>query len=237
MIQLSSVEVVLKNTAEAVLIPLKDGISSLNEVYQALIEADVDPITGKCSNYDHIRQQIVQAHQLLEQSEQAASSAMMIGGAIELDQANRAVQVAQDEARNSENEMRKYELKVSFYRSKISQTEHDISQKDDELNQTRKGIQIVKEQIEVVAKFQEKVRSAVNLLGVLSGRVSVTEHQTRRLILQEPVMKVLEDVMKAIEQITGNELLYSNDLPKLISQMTEKNQQLADICASENSSK
>ncbi|KAK3507878.1 hypothetical protein QTP70_002294 [Hemibagrus guttatus] len=76
MIQLSSVEVVLKNTAEAVLIPLKDGISSLNEVYQALIEADVDPITGKCSNYDHIRQQIVQAHQLLEQSEQAASSGL-----------------------------------------------------------------------------------------------------------------------------------------------------------------
>ncbi|KAK3508199.1 hypothetical protein QTP70_017247 [Hemibagrus guttatus] len=166
-----------------------------------------------------------------------AGSAMVIGGAVELDQANRAVEVAQDEVRNSENEMRKYELKVSDYSSKISQTEHDISQKDDELNQTRKGIQIVKEQIEVVAKFQEKVRSAVNLLGVLSGRVSVTEHQTRRLILQEPVMKVLEDVMKAIEQITGNELLYSNDLPKLISQMTEKNQQLADICASENSSK
>ncbi|KAK3525473.1 hypothetical protein QTP86_032021 [Hemibagrus guttatus] len=68
--------VVMKNTAEAVIIPLKGGISSLNEVYQALIEADVDPITGKCSNYDYIRQQIEQAHQLLEQSEQAASSGL-----------------------------------------------------------------------------------------------------------------------------------------------------------------
>ncbi|KAK3505959.1 hypothetical protein QTP70_003416 [Hemibagrus guttatus] len=72
--------VVLKNTAEAVILPLKGGISSLNEVYQALIEADVDPITGKCSNYNYTRQQIVQAHQLLEQSEQAASSGFTESG-------------------------------------------------------------------------------------------------------------------------------------------------------------
>ncbi|XP_058260391.1 uncharacterized protein LOC131362418 [Hemibagrus wyckioides] len=324
-------EVVMKNTAEAVIIPLKGGISSLNEVYQALIEADVDPVTGKCSNYDYIRQQIVQSHQFLEQSEQAASSglqsldenlerliqdegklnqemneikqtldnlrteqisnekllresqgalqqartnlnsatqtlqdqekrkrdaeivtgvgaglmvipiigwiagpAMMIGGAVELDQANKAVQVAQEEVRRSENEMGKYEHKVSDYNSKISQTEHNLSQKDEELKQTREGTQKVRKQIESVAEFQEKVRSAVNLLGVLSGRVSVAEHQTRRFILQEPVMKVMEDVMKAIEQITGNELLYSNDLPRLINQMKENNQRLAALCASEN---
>ncbi|KAK2864895.1 hypothetical protein Q7C36_004049 [Tachysurus vachellii] len=328
MAQNYSSDVVLKNTAEAVLIPLKGGISSVNEVYKALIEADVDPVTGKCSNYDYIRQQIVQAHQLLKQSEQEASSglksldenlerliqeegkleqemnntkltldnfrekkesnekllresqgaleqtrrnldsaihtlqgqqkrkrdaeivtgvgagllvipiigwivgpAMMIGGGVELDQANKAVQVAQEEVRKSENEVRNYELKVSHYVSKISQTECDISQKDDQLKQIREGIQKVKEQKQSVAEFQGKVRGAVNLLGVLSGRVSVAEHQTRRFILQEPVMKVMEDVMKAIEQITGNELLYGNDLPRLIDQMKENNQRLAAICA------
>ncbi|KAK2864893.1 hypothetical protein Q7C36_004047 [Tachysurus vachellii] len=331
MAQNYSSEVVLKNTAEAVLIPLKGGISSVIEVYKALIEADVDPVTGKCSNYDYIRQQIVQAHQLLKQSEQEASSglksldenlerliqdewklkqemnntkltldnfrekkksnekllresqgaleqtrrnldsaintlqgqqkrkrdaeivtgvgagllvipiigwivgsAMMIGGAVELDQANKAVQVAQEEVRKSENEVRKYELKVSHYVSKISQTERDISEKNVQLNQIHEGIQKVKKQKQSVAEFQEKVRGAVNLLGVLSGRVSVAEHQTRRFILQEPVMKVMEDVMKAIEQITGNELLSGNDLPRLINQMKENNQRLAAICASEN---
>ncbi|XP_060721329.1 uncharacterized protein LOC132842598 [Tachysurus vachellii] len=331
--QLSSLEVVLKNTAEAVLIPLKGGISSLNEVYKALIKADVDPVTGKCSNYDYIRQQIVQAHQLLKQSEQEASSglksldknlerliqeegkleqemndtkltldnfrkekesnenllrvsqgalkqtrrnldsaihtlqgqekrkrdavivtavgagvfvipiigwiagsAMMIGGAVELDQANEAVQVAQEEVRKSENEVRNYELKVSHCMSKISQTERDISQKDDQLKQIREGIQKVKKQSQSVAEFQGKVRGAVHLLGVLSGGVSVADGLTRRSILQEPVMKVMEDVMKAIEQIRGNELLYGNDLPRLINQMKENNQRLAAICASENSS-
>ncbi|XP_060721330.1 uncharacterized protein LOC132842599 [Tachysurus vachellii] len=309
MYQLSSLEVVL--------IPLKGGISSLNEVYKALIEADVDPVTGKFSNYDYIRQQIVQAHQLLKQSEQEASSglksldenlkrliqgegklkqemndtkltldnfrkergsnenllravqgaleqtrrnldsaihtlqgqqkrkrdaeivtavgagvsfipiigwiagpAMMISGGIELDQANKAVHVAQEEVRN-------YELKVSQYVSKISQTEHNISQKDDQLKQIREGIQKVKKQKQSVAEFQGKVRGAVNLLVVLSGRVSVAEHQTRRFILQEPVMKVMGDVMTAVEQIIGNELLYCNDLPRLIDQMQEYNQRLA----------
>ncbi|KAK3525116.1 hypothetical protein QTP86_016487, partial [Hemibagrus guttatus] len=187
------IEVVMKNTAEAVIIPLKGGISSLNEVYQALIEADVDPITGKCSNYDYIIQQIEQAHQLLEQSEQAASPAMIISGAVELDQANNAVQVAQEEVRKSENEMRKYE-----------------------------------------AEFQEKVRSAINLLGVLSGRVRVAEHQTRRFYPPRACDEGDGGCDEGIKQITGNELLYYNDLPRLIDQMKESNQRLADICASEN---
>ncbi|XP_026996805.2 uncharacterized protein LOC113639262 [Tachysurus fulvidraco] len=311
--QLSSVEAVLKNTAEAVLIPLKGGVSSLNEVYKALIEAHVDPVTGKCSNYDYIRKQIVQAHQLMKQSEQEASSglksldenlerliqeegklkqeindtnltldnlkqkkqsnenllravqgaldqtrrnlnsaintlqaqkkrkqdaaivtgvgagvlfipfigliagpAMMIGGGVELDQANKSVQVAQEEVRKSENEVRNYELKVSHYASMISQTERDISQKNVQLNQIGEGIEKVKKQSQSVAKFQQNLRGAVNLLGVLSGRVSVADGLTRRSILQEP--------------ITGNELLYRNDLPRLINQMKENNQRLAAIC-------
>ncbi|MCJ8749415.1 hypothetical protein PDJAM_G00176020 [Pangasius djambal] len=333
MTQLSSSEVVLKDTAEAVVVPLKDGISSLNRVYEALIKADVHPVTGQCSNYDYIRQQIVQAHQNLQRSEQTASSglksldknlerltqdegkleceksstethlenlrteqasnekllgdsqgaleqargnlnstkqtlqdresrkkkagivtgvgaglfaipgigwiagsAMVIGGAVELNQAARAIKVAEEEVENSETEVKKYESKVSEYESKISQTRCDIRQKDDKLKHTREEIQRMNKQIESVAEFQQKVRRAVQLLGVLSRSVSVAEHQTRRFILQEPVMKVMEDVMKATEQITGNELLYDNDMPKLIDQMKKNSQRLAAICASENSS-
>ncbi|KAB5517595.1 hypothetical protein PHYPO_G00168930 [Pangasianodon hypophthalmus] len=331
MAQNYSSEVVLKDTAEAVIVPLKDGISSLNDVYEALIKADVHPITGQCSNYDYIRQQIVQAHQHLQRSEQTASSglksldeslerliqdegklecemndtkqtldnlrteqesnekllresqgaleqartnmnstkqtlqdqesrkknaeiitgvgaglfaipiigwiagsAMVIGGAVELDQAQHAVRVAEEEVRKSETEVEKHKHKVSDYESKISQTKRDISQKDGKLKQTREEIQKVKKQIKYVADFQEKVRRAVQLLGVLSGRVSVAEHQTRRFILQEPVMRVMEDVMKATEQITGNEVLCNKDMLRLIDQMKENNRCLAAICASEN---
>ncbi|KAF4080824.1 hypothetical protein AMELA_G00175710 [Ameiurus melas] len=336
MTQLYSPEVVLKNTAEAVIVPLKDGISTLNEVYQALIgPADVDPVTEQCSNYDYIRQQIVQVHQLLEQSEQTASSglkildknlerltqdegkleseinhtkntlenlrteqassekllrdsqgaleraktnltstkqtlqkqkrrkhnaeivtdvgaglvvipifgwiagaAMVTAGAVEMAQSDHSIRKAKEEVRKSHAEMKIYQCKVSEYESKISQTRCDISEKDDKLKQTHEEIQKVKKQIESVAEFQEKVRSAVHLLCVLSGRVSVAEHQTRRFILQEPVMKLMEDVMKATEKITGNELLYNNNMPKLLDQLKENSQRLADVCAlEENSSK
>ncbi|XP_053539937.1 uncharacterized protein LOC128634051 [Ictalurus punctatus] len=335
MSQLYSPEVVLKNTAEAAIVPLKDSISTLNEVYQALIKADVDPVTGQCSNYDYIRQQIVQAHQLLEQSEQTASSelkslnenlerlkqdegnlereinhtkntlenlrteqastekllrdsqgalelartnlnstkqtiqnqkrrkhkaeiitgvgaglvvipivgwiagsAMLIVGAVGQAHSANAIRVAEEEMRRSDAEVKKYQCEVSEYESKISQTRCDISEKDDKLKETHEEIQKVKKQIESVAEFQEKVRSAVHLLGVLSGRASVAEHQTCRFILQEPVMKVMEDVMKATEKITGNELLYNNDIPRFLDQLKENSQRLADICASEeNSSK
>ncbi|XP_017336325.1 uncharacterized protein LOC108272419 [Ictalurus punctatus] len=330
MAQNYSSEVVLKNTAEAVIIPLKNGISSLNGVYEALIKADVDPITGQCSNYNYIRQQIVQAHQHLQRSEQVANSglksldeslerftedegklecdindtektldnlrtkqafnqkllrecqgslelartklnstkqilqeqesrkhnaeivtgvgaglmvipfigwiagsAMMIGGAVEMDQAENAVSEAEEEERRSYNEVKNYEHKVSDYESKISHTSHDISQKNDKLKMAREGIQEVKKQIQAVADFQSKARRAVQFLGVLSGRASVAEHQTRRFILQEPVMKVMEDVMNAMKEITGNEFLYNKDMMRLIDQMKENNLRLAAICASE----
>lgn len=160
----------------------------------------------------------------------------MIGGGVELDQAGRAVSMAKEEVKKSETEVNKYESKVPEYESKISQIKCDISQKDEKLKQTRDGILKVKKQIESVAEFQRKARSAIQLLGVLSGRASVAEHQTRRFILQEPVVKVMEDVMRATEQITGNELLNSNDMPRLISKMKENNQRLAAICDSENNS-
>ncbi|MCJ8749414.1 hypothetical protein PDJAM_G00176010 [Pangasius djambal] len=299
--------VVLKDTAVAIVVPLKGGISSLNRVYEALIKADVHPVTGQSSNYNYIRQQIVQAHQHLQRSEQAASSglksldknlerltqdegklqreksstethlqnlrteqasneilhrdsqgaleqaranlnstkqtlrdqesrrhnagivtgvgaglfaipiigwiagsAMVIAGAVELDQAARAIRVAEEEVENSETEVKKYESKMSEYKSKISQIRCDIKQKDDKLKQTREGIQKVKKQIESVAEFQQKVRRAVHLLGVLSGRASVAEHQTRRFILQEPVMRVLMSLHYLLSDVVVVGALPSN---------------------------
>ncbi|KAF5890086.1 cancer-associated 1 protein-like isoform X2 [Clarias magur] len=70
MTQHYSYAIVVKDTAEAVIVPLKDGIYSLNRVYEALIVADVDPVTGP---------------------------AMLIGGGIELDQAQHAVRMAEEE--------------------------------------------------------------------------------------------------------------------------------------------
>lgn len=66
----------LKDKAEAAIVSLKNGISSINRVYEALINTDVDAITGQCSDSDYIREQIVQAHHHLQISEQVASSGL-----------------------------------------------------------------------------------------------------------------------------------------------------------------
>ena len=104
-----------------------------------------------------------------------------------------------------------------------------------DLEQIRNKIQKVKEQREAVAEFQKKVRKAVHVLSGLSGKARVAETQTRRFILQKPVMKVMEDLMKAAGEITGNQLLSAEGIPKLISEIKENNRKLAAICASASS--
>ncbi|KAL7826679.1 hypothetical protein AOLI_G00318880 [Acnodon oligacanthus] len=323
---------ILNNSITAVIVPLKDGLCSINNVYEALIDGDVDPISGQFTNSKHIREQIVKAQKSLEWSEQLASiglrsldqnieiltqdmgkleqemssteqilenlktkqtsnrklhkqsedaleqartnldstrdtlrtqeerkhtaeivtgvgagvtiipfigwiagPAMMIGGGVEIDQASRAVSVAEEEVRNSESQVEKYRSKVSEYKQKISQTESNIKQKRDKVEQIRNKTQKVKEQRRAVADFQEKVRKAVHVLGGLSGKARVAEIQTRRFILQKPVMKVMEDLMKAAGEITGNQLLSAEGIPKLLSEIKENKRKLAAICASASS--
>ncbi|XP_076863996.1 uncharacterized protein LOC143516327 [Brachyhypopomus gauderio] len=308
----------LKDTAKAVIIPLKNGIISVTRIYESLIDADVDPISGQCSNYTSIRQQIVQTQQSLEESEQAASTglrgldqhlekltayerklqqeirdtettlcnfrteqmsnekllnysksaleqarhnlgsaeetkrnqekrrrdaeivtgvgaglfaipiigwiagAVMVSvGAAEMSQASEAIRVAEEEVRNSESQVETYKSKVSDYEHEIYQLELSIRRKYDELTQIHKEIQQVKEKNKGVAEFQWKVRRVVQLLSDLSGKSRVVECQTRRFILQEPVMTMMEEVMKAAEQVTGNELLCTEDIPQLIWTMRE----------------
>ncbi|XP_076866679.1 uncharacterized protein LOC143517765 [Brachyhypopomus gauderio] len=329
MTHIPSSVVLLKDSTEAVIIPLKNGIISITRVYESLIDADVDPISGQCSNYTSIRQQIVETQQSLEESEQAASTGlrgldqhlekltevegkckqqirdtestlsnlrreqesneellnycyvalenarhnlslaeeskrnqekrkhdaeivtgvggglllipivgwiagavMMTAGGVEMSQASDAIRMAEEEVRNSESQMETYQSKVSHYRGEIDQLELSIRQKHNKVEQIRGEIQQVKEKNEGVAEFQRKVRRVVHLLSDLSGKTRVVECQTRRFILEEPVMKMMEEVMKAAGQVTGNELLCTEDIPQLISTMRETHQRLLALCTS-----
>ncbi|KAK1785685.1 hypothetical protein P4O66_019022, partial [Electrophorus voltai] len=329
---ISSSGILLKKSVKAVIIPLKDGICSLTRVYEFLIDADVDLISGQCSNYRSIRQQIVQTQQSLEESEQAANTGlkgldehlerltilegklevemrntestlgnleieqntnvkllndskhaldqsrhnldlaeetlriqekrrrdaeivtgvgaglliipvvgwiagavMVTVGAVEMSQASDGIRVAKEELNKSESEVKIYKSKVSDYQSKISRLKRNIRQNHDEVEHIHKEIQQVKAQREGVAEFQRKVRRAVHLLSDLSGKTRVAECHTRRFILQKPVMKVMDEVMKAAGQITGNELLCTEGIPQLINTMRETHQRLSALCTSNSS--
>ncbi|XP_072530497.1 uncharacterized protein [Salminus brasiliensis] len=319
MSQICSSDLLVKRSISAVVEPLRDGLCSINRVYEALINAKVDPYSGQCRNYGCFRQQIEQAKQSLERSDQEAStglksldgnieiltrdegrleremratqqtldnlrteqesnnkllkqsegslevarrqlrsardtlqreekrkctagivtgvgaglfiipvvgwvagSAMVIGGTIGLCKAFDAVKKAEEEERDSEKTVDRYKGKVSDYEWKISQNERNIRQNRDRKEQICTDIQKVKEQRAAVADLQVKVRRAVHLLSVLSGRANVVEGQTRRHIVLEPVMKVMEEVMKAAGEITGNQLLADEGIPRLVNTVREK---------------
>ncbi|KAI4889599.1 hypothetical protein NFI96_001484 [Prochilodus magdalenae] len=327
MSQVYSSELMMKNSIAAAIVPLEEGFYSINRVYEALSKGDVDSISGQCSNYNYIREQIVEAQQslekpehvaateltsldrhieiltrdqgkleqemrdtrrslenlraeqttnerLLKESENAVEQArrnldstrevlrsqeerkrnaeivtgvgggllaipivgwiagpiMIATGGVELDQASRAVRVAEEEVRNSESQMEKFKDNVSKHQSKIHQVEQEIRQKHDEVERIHEEIQKVTEQRETVAEFQQKVRRTVHILSVLSGKISVAECQTRRFILQKPVMKVMEDLMESAEDIAGNQLLCNEGMLSLINAMKENSGKLAAIC-------
>ncbi|KAI4896567.1 hypothetical protein NFI96_024818, partial [Prochilodus magdalenae] len=249
----------VRNSIATAIVPLEDGFCSISRVYEALSNEDVDPISGQCSNYNFIREQIVEAQQNLKNSEDLAAREltsldrhieiltqdqgrleqemrdtrrpiMLAAGGVELDQALHAVREAEEEVRNSESQMKKFKGNVYKHQSKIHQVEQDIRQKHDKVERIHEDIQKVTEHRETVAEFQNKVRRTVHILSVLSGKISVAESQTRRFILQKPVMKVMEDLMESAEDIAGNQLLCNEGMLSLINAMKENSGKLAAIC-------
>ncbi|XP_072531209.1 uncharacterized protein [Salminus brasiliensis] len=160
-----------------------------------------------------------------------AGSALVVGGITEMEEASEAIKVAEKEESESESDVEMYRDKVSDYKAEISQAKQDIRQNRDRKEQICTDIRKVKEQRAAVADLQVKVRRAVHILSVLSGRAKVVEGQTRRHIVLEPVMKVMEEVMKAAGEITGNQLLFNGDIPRLLDAMRGNNRKLAAICS------
>ncbi|XP_017576132.1 uncharacterized protein LOC108441226 [Pygocentrus nattereri] len=158
--------------------------------------------------------------------------AMMIAGAIDMSQASDAIREAETEVRALENDVEKYKSKVLDYEAKILQNESNIKQKHYKEKQIHEEIWKVKQQREAVAEFQMKMRRAVFILSGLSGKASVAEIQTRKSILQEPVKKVIEDLMKAAEEITGKQLGFGVCRPRQIhaNEENQKQDALLSVC-------
>ncbi|KAF5890434.1 cancer-associated 1 protein-like isoform X2, partial [Clarias magur] len=162
-----SLEDILKNTAEAIVASLKDGISSLNRVYESLIEADVDPATGQCSNFDYIREQIVQARVHLERSEQTASSELK-----SLDES--LERLIQDEGK-LDCEKRSIEAHLENLRTEqasneklLTETQGALELAKENLNTKKKKLE-KKEKMKLGAEIATGVGVAMSLIPVIGG--------------------------------------------------------------------
>lgn len=150
--------------------------------------------------------------------------------------ADEAIRDAEDELEENKSEVNDNSRKVSNYQSKISTIQNEIKETDKLLNKIQREIEEVKQHLEVTADFQQIVRKAVTLLSVLSGRVTVLERQTQRFILWEPVIKCMEDVMKAAGNVAENRLLYRHGVPGFINALKENVGGLLALCNSPQNS-
>ncbi|KAG7225283.1 hypothetical protein INR49_007130, partial [Caranx melampygus] len=138
------------------------------------------------------------------------AGATMIGvGETDIKRFSEAADTARQEVANSESQVNSYSNQVQHYNSLIGQAQRDITAADNKICETEAKLRDMSVKRGVVADIQDKMRQVVTQLALLSGVGSVAELQTRRQILLEPVMKVLEQMTSILGQISGNELLHS----------------------------
>ncbi|KAL7389494.1 hypothetical protein ABVT39_004973 [Epinephelus coioides] len=155
---------------------------------------------------------------------------LLVGvGQKEMDQSSDLMNSARSEVREFESQEERFSRNVSEYRSKISQSQANIQNTDARIRQTEASLKDLSKKREVVADIQAKTRQAVRQLGRLSGVGSVAELQTRRVILLEPVMKVMEEMTSALAQITGDQLLHSEGIQSLMLDMRKNREKLFQL--------
>ncbi|ROI36358.1 hypothetical protein DPX16_11299 [Anabarilius grahami] len=153
-----------------------------------------------------------------------------------MEQALKAIRDAEWEKQSSESQVRNCTEKVYHYQNIISRTQNEIEQTNEALKRIERETERVQKHLKGTGDIQGIVRKAMNLLSVLSGRVTVLERQTQRFILWEPVVKVMEDVMKAVVNIAENRLLYSQGVPSPINTLRKNVGELLAICNSASNS-
>ncbi|KAI2655403.1 Protein Ycf2 [Labeo rohita] len=165
-----------------------------------------------------------------------AGPIMICEGARVTNEASKDIRVAEDELKKNESQVNESSMKVSNYRSRISSIQNEIEETDKVLHKNERKVKEVKQHLEVTADIQQMVRRAVNLLSVLTGRVTVLEKQTQRFILWQPVIKAMEDAVKAAGNIAENRLLYSQGASVLINTLRENVGGLQTLCNSPSNS-
>ncbi|KAL0172562.1 hypothetical protein M9458_032873 [Cirrhinus mrigala] len=162
-----------------------------------------------------------------------AGPIMMSEGERGFEEASNALRDAQWDKLDCESQVRNCNEKVFHYEGIISRTQTEIEQTSEALKRIEVEIKEVQKHLEDTGNIQNMVRRSVNLLSVLSGRITAVERQTQRFILCQPVVKAMDDVMKAVVIIAEN----NDGIPgRLINTLRKKVGELQALCNSPSNS-
>lgn len=150
-----------------------------------------------------------------------AGPIMISEGQQGFEEALNSLRAAEWEKQNFESQVRNCNAKVSHYDGIISRTRNEIEQTNEALTGIEWKVEEVQKNLNDTENARDMVRGAVHLLGVLSGNVAVLEKQTQRFVNWQPVVEVMQDVIKAVLNIAENRLLYRDVALSLIDTLRE----------------
>ncbi|XP_078794490.1 uncharacterized protein LOC105355531 [Oryzias latipes] len=163
-----------------------------------------------------------------------AGGVMLGVGQNDLDSASEQIAKAQSEVEKCESQITSYSNQVSRYEGLLSQAQTDIKEANRRIHET--GLKLLHLALtrSTVEALQSKTKKVVHQLGLLCGVASVAELQTRCLILLEPVLNVVAEMMGVLLQINDDDPLYSEKLESIMLDISKNIVRVADKIASEN---
>ncbi|XP_023697211.2 uncharacterized protein [Paramormyrops kingsleyae] len=155
----------------------------------------------------------------------------------DLNNANDAKNQAQNEVYNWERQVASSSQGVSDCQTKVNQKTQEISEVNTCLESLQRTIEDITQQRFVIADIQEKFRNAVRVLTDIAGIAKVGEAQTRKFILFEPLMTVLEEIFKCVLQMSekkGQLQSIETTLKPIQSAFVENVTKMKALCAEGN---
>ncbi|KAI1883872.1 hypothetical protein AGOR_G00236510 [Albula goreensis] len=163
---------------------------------------------------------------------------VMIGvSQTDLDNAAWAEQEARKEVARCEAEAFRYSRLLKEKHEQKEWERQEINKCNETLQQIDRSLTEVAKQRSNIARMQEKMRSAVNILGTLAGRAKVAETQTRYIVALVPVIHILGEIMKLLLEITGKEkyqLLNDPHVQAIIESLQDISKKLSAVDHSES---
>lgn len=150
----------------------------------------------------------------------------------EIDEANRSIRTAEKEVENCKTEIKKYNGKLEEKKIQCQQKKDEIAACSRAVEQIKQSLDQVKAQRSSITRTQEKLRSAVHVLGTLAGRASVAKTLTERVVCLPTVANTLGEIIHLMLETQGDrkyELLKDPQVKAAILSLQEVYQKVSAI--------
>ncbi|XP_036066930.1 uncharacterized protein LOC118598376 [Oryzias melastigma] len=163
------------------------------------------------------------------------AGATMVGvGQTDLNSACDLVEKCRKEVCECDSQVKTYTQKVSDYEGLISKAKKETEDINSRICKIEAELKDLSVKRETVANLQSQTGGVVHHLGLLSGEGNAAELQTRKQILVEAVMRVMNELTPALTQIIEDGLLPTQGLKRIMEQTKTNNRKLEEDLSEED---